>query len=273
MRVLQARIIEELHVTPVIDPAEQVRARIDFLKTYLRTTGAAGFILGISGGQDSSLAGRLCRLAVEELEAEGDPARFVAVRLPYGVQRDEADAQVALDFVQPSETMVFNIMEPVDELTEEVAEATGVALTDFGKGNVKARMRMVAQYAIAGEGHLLVVGTDHAAEAVTGFFTKYGDGGADILPLTGLTKRQGRAMLQHLGAPERLYLKVPTADLLDHHPGQADEANLGLKYHDIDAYLEGEEIDPGIAEAIEARFLQTRHKRAVPVSMFDDWWI
>ncbi|MDF2574027.1 MAG: synthetase [Agromyces sp.] len=273
MRDLQARIIDELNVRPTIDPAEQVRARIDFLKTYLRTTGAAGFVLGISGGQDSSLAGRLCQLAIEELTAEGDSARFVAVRLPYGVQHDESDAQLALDFIQPAETMVFNIVEPVDELAEEVEEATGIPLTDFGKGNVKARMRMIAQYAIAGEGRLLVVGTDHAAEAVTGFFTKYGDGGADILPLTGLTKRQGRALLQHLGAPERIYTKVPTADLLDHDPGQADEANLGLKYHDIDAFLEGEQIDPEIAERIETRFLQTRHKRAVPVSMFDDWWI
>ena len=273
MRDLQASIIAELNVSPVIDPSEQVRARIDFLKAYLRTTGAAGFILGISGGQDSSLAGRLCRLAVEELLAEGDVARFIAVRLPYDVQHDEADAQVALEFIQPQESVEFNIQGAVDGLGEEYFDATGVTLSDFGKGNVKARMRMVAQYAMAGESALLVIGTDHAAEAVTGFFTKYGDGGADVLPLTGLTKRQGRALLRHLGAPERIYLKVPTADLLDGNPGQADEANLGLKYHDIDAYLEGEEIDPEIADRIEARFLQTRHKRAVPVSMFDDWWI
>ena len=74
---------------------------------------------------------------------------------------------------------------------------------------------MVTQYAIGGQNGLLVIGTDHAAEAVTGFFTKFGDGGADLLPLTGLTKRQGRALLQELGADERLYLKMPTADLLD----------------------------------------------------------
>jgi NAD+ synthase len=273
MRELQARIIEELNVSPVIDPAEQVRARIDFLKTYVRTTGAKGFVLGISGGQDSTLAGFLCRMAVEELIAEGHPARFVAVRLPYGVQRDEADAQAALAYIRPQETVVFNVKEAVDELAEEYAEGLGTPLSDFGKGNVKARMRMVAQYAMAGEGGLLVVGTDHAAEAVTGFFTKYGDGGADILPLTGLTKRQGLAVLKHLEAPEHLHVKVPTADLLDENPGQADEANLGLKYHEIDAYLEGEDIDPAIADRIEERFLQTRHKRAVPVSMFDDWWI
>ncbi len=272
MRDLQARIIAELNVSPTVDPAEQVRIRIDFLKDYLRASGAAGLVLGVSGGQDSTLAGRLCRLAVEELAAEGVTARFVAVRLPYHVQHDEADAQLALDFIDPQEIVTFNIRDAVDELAEEYAEATDAALSDFGKGNVKARMRMVAQYALAGEGHLLVVGTDHAAEAVTGFFTKYGDGGADVLPLTGLSKRQGRSLLVHLGAPERLHQKVPTADLLDPDPGQADEANLGLFYHDIDAFLEGEDIDPAIAEKIERRYLQTRHKRAVPVSMFDEWW-
>ncbi|MDQ0892578.1 ammonia-dependent NAD(+) synthetase [Agromyces ramosus] len=272
MRDLQARIIAELNVSPVIDPAAQVRLRVDFLKEYLRATGAGGFVLGISGGQDSTLAGRLCRIAVDELVADGVPARFVAVRLPYGVQRDEADAQFAIEFIDPQESVTFNIKRGVDGLTEEFADATGASLSDFGKGNVKARMRMVAQYALAGERALLVVGTDHAAEAVTGFFTKHGDGGADVLPLAGLTKGQGRALLEYLGAPERLSAKVPTADLLDANPGQSDEANLGLTYRDIDAFLEGEEIDPGVAERIEARFLQTRHKRAVPVSMFDDWW-
>lgn len=272
MRDLQARIIEELHVEPVVDPADQARRRIDFLKEYLAASGAKGLVLGISGGQDSSLAGRLCQLAVEELAADGRPARFVAVRLPYGVQRDEDDARLALDFIRPAEVVDFDIAQGVDGLAAEYADATGDPISDFGKGNVKARMRMIAQYALAGEGGLLVVGTDHAAEAVTGFFTKYGDGGADLLPLSGLTKRQGRALLQHLGAPERLYQKVPTADLLDHDPGQSDEANLGLRYADIDAYLEGEEVDPAVAERIEARFLQTRHKRAEPVSMFDGWW-
>jgi NAD+ synthase len=272
MRDLQAQIIEELHVEAVIDPAEQVRRRVDFLKAYLAASGAKGLALGISGGQDSSLAGRLCQLAVEELLAEGRPARFVAVRLPYGVQHDEADAQIALDFIRPAEVAEFNIKGGVDGLAAEFDAALGAPISDFGKGNVKARMRMVAQYALAGEGGLLVVGTDHAAEAVTGFFTKFGDGGADLLPLSGLTKRQGRAIMVHLGAPERLYEKVPTADLLDHQPGQSDEANLGLRYSDIDEFLEGGEIDPAVAEKIEARFLQTRHKRAEPVTMFDAWW-
>ncbi|MEY9953789.1 ammonia-dependent NAD(+) synthetase [Leifsonia sp. EB34] len=272
MRELQARIIDELNVTPSVDPAEEVDRRVDFLVRYLKATGASGFVLGISGGQDSSLAGRLCQLAVERLAADGIEAEFIAVRLPYGVQHDEDDAQLALTFIKPQRTIEFNIQRGVDGVEAEFGDAVGEPMTDFTKGNVKARMRMVAQYAIAGQRRLLVVGTDHAAEAVTGFFTKYGDGGTDVLPLSGLTKRQGRALLEHLGAPARLYEKAPTADLLDLDPGQTDEANLGIQYSDIDDFLEGKEVADEIASAIETRYLATEHKRRVPASMFDDWW-
>ena len=271
-RVLQTRIIADLGVVPRIDPADEVRRRVDFLKDYLRRTGAEGFVLGISGGQDSSLAGRLAQLAVEELDAEGVQAAFVAVRLPYRVQADEDDAQLALTFIRPQRSVTFNIERAVDGFEAEFADATGTVMTDFNKGNVKARARMIAQYAIAGQERLLVIGTDHAAEAVTGFFTKYGDGGSDVLPLAGLSKRQGRSLLEHLGAPERLYLKAPTADLLDSTPGQTDEANLGLRYEDIDDYLEGKEVADDVAESIGARYLATEHKRRVPASPFDDWW-
>jgi NAD+ synthase len=277
MRALQSQIMADLNVTPTIDPGAEVRRRIDFLIDYLGRTGAKGLVLGISGGQDSTLAGRLCQLAVEEIAAarsdDGSAAPvFVAVRLPYAVQRDEDDAQLALDFIQPSQTVTFNIAAGVDGIAEEFLNATGEAVTDFNKGNVKARARMIAQYAIAGQFGYLVVGTDHAAEAVTGFFTKYGDGGTDLLPLGGLTKRQGRAMLQYLGAAERLYLKPPTADLLDENPGQTDEANLGLSYSDIDDYLEGKDVPDSVATAIESRYRATEHKRRTPASPFDAWW-
>lgn len=272
MRELQARIISELNVSPRIDPAEQVRQRCDFLKDYLERSGAAGFLLAISGGQDSSLAGKLTQLAVDELRAAGREATFIAVRMPYRVQADEADAQLALEFIRPDRTVTFNIERAVDGFTDEFADATGEPLRDFTKGNVKARSRMIGQYAIAGQHNLLVIGTDHAAEAVTGFFTKYGDGGTDLLPLTGLTKRQGKSLLEYLDAPERLWLKVPTADLLDENPGQTDEANLGLSYSDIDDFLEGKSVPDDVASAIEGRFLATQHKRNQPASMFDAWW-
>jgi NAD+ synthase len=272
MRALQATIISELAVRPEIDPAAEVERRVAFLRDYLETTGAAGFVLAVSGGQDSTLAGRLCQLAVEGVRRDGGSAELVTVRMPYKVQADEEDAQLALGFIDGAEGLTVNIQHGVDGTTQDVLEATGTPLSDFAKGNVKARTRMVAQYAIASERGLLVVGTDHAAEALTGFFTKYGDGGVDLVPLTGLSKRQGKALLAHLGAPARLYEKAPTADLLDETPGQTDEANLGLTYADIDDYLEGRDVADATAELIEARYLATEHKRRVPASPVDEWW-
>lgn len=269
---LQEQIMTALHVQPVIDPKVEIRKRIDFLKDYVRKTGAKGFVLGISGGQDSTLAGRLAQLAVEEIRNEGGNATFISVRLPYKVQKDEEDAQLALQFIQADQSVAFDIASTVDAFSNQYENLLGDSLTDFNKGNVKARIRMVTQYAIGGQQGLLVIGTDHAAEAVTGFFTKFGDGGADLLPLTGLTKRQGRALLQELGADERLYLKMPTADLLDEKPGQADETELGITYDQLDDYLEGKSVPADVAEKIEKRYKVSEHKRQVPASMFDDWW-
>jgi NAD+ synthase len=272
MRELQAKIIEEMGVRPTIDPAGEIRTRVGFLKDYLRASRTNGFVLGISGGLDSTLAGKLAQLAVDELRAEGVDADFIAVRLPYNAQKDEEDAQAALAFIEPRSTREYNVAPAVDGFQDEYVKTTGEKISDFNKGNIKARARMVAQYALAGQHNLLVLGTDHGAESVTGFFTKYGDGGADILPLFGLNKRQNRALLKELGAPESLYNKVPTADLLDDAPGQADEKELGLTYDQIDDYLEGREVGETAAAAIEHRYWITRHKRTVPVTLFDSWW-
>lgn len=273
MSALQQQIIEELGVRPAVDPAEEVERRVQFLVDYLRATGTRGFVLGISGGVDSTLAGRLCQLAVERLAEQGTEAEFLAVRLPYRVQHDEADAQAALDFIDPQQRVTYNVAPAVDGFEEEFRTAAGAGISDFNKGNVKARVRMVAQYALAGEKNLLVVGTDHAAESITGFFTKFGDGGADLLPLAGLNKRQNRQLLQHLGAPEPLWAKVPTADLLDGKPGRTDEEELGLSYDQIDDYLEGKDIGSQAAQALELKYLRSRHKRTVPVTPADHWWV
>ncbi|MFC7391982.1 ammonia-dependent NAD(+) synthetase [Scopulibacillus cellulosilyticus] len=269
---LQEKIIKALNVQKTIDAKEEIKKRIQFLKDYLIKAKAKGFVLGISGGQDSTLAGRLAQLAVEACREDGYNAKFIAVRLPYGTQHDESDAQNALAFIKADESVAFNIASPVDAFASYYPEAMKEKLSDFNKGNVKARMRMIAQYAIGGQHNLLVIGTDHAAESVTGFFTKYGDGGADILPLAGLTKRQGKSLLKELGAPENLYLKTPTADLLDEKPGQTDETELGISYEDIDNYLEGKEVTKDIAEKIEQRYIMTEHKRQLPATMFDRWW-
>lgn len=278
MAELQRHIIAELGVRPEIDAGEEIEERIAFLADYLGAVGAGGYVLGISGGQDSTLAGRLAQLAVERLRAAGRTVEFVAVRLPYATQRDEDDARAALDFIGADRALTVDIGPATDRLSGDVAAAlttsydVSAPLRDFVRGNVKARLRMVAQFAIAGERRLLVVGSDHAAEAVTGFYTKFGDGAADVMPLSGLTKRQGAALLAHLGAPARLYEKVPTADLEDDRPGQADEDALGVTYRDIDDYLQGHPVPAEAAERIERWYRSSRHKRALPVTPRDDWW-
>lgn len=137
MRERQAQIISTLSFQPEIDPAKEVEARVAFLRDYLVSSGASGFLLAVSGGQDSTPAGRLCQLAVEKLEREGIRAEFVAVRMPYVVQRDEEDAQLALAFIQPQQTVTFNIERGVDGVTDEYADAVKADMTDFTKGNVK----------------------------------------------------------------------------------------------------------------------------------------
>ena len=272
MRELQQTIVDEFGVKPEIDPAAEVEARVGFLVDYLASARAKGYVLGISGGVDSTLGGRLAQLAVERVRANGGEATFVAMRLPYKVQHDEADAAAAIDFVAADRTITYNVAPGVDGFEAEYDTAIGEAMTDFNKGNVKARLRMVAQYAVAGDNGLLVVGTDHGAESVMGFFTKFGDGAADILPLFGLNKRQNRQLLRHLEAPERLWAKVPTADLLDGNAGRPDEDELGISYDHIDDYLEGRDVPDAVAERIETTWRRTRHKRTTPVTILEDWW-
>lgn len=273
MRSKQKEIINALGVRPVVNPKEEVRMRIDFIKAFLRASHLTALVLGISGGQDSSLAGRLAQLAVAELRSEGmATARFIAVRLPYGDQTDEADAMLAInDFIHPDQVVRVNIKPATDALTMTL-EAAGVPISDFNKGNVKARQRMIVQYAIAGEAHGAVVGTDHAAEAVTGFYTKFGDGGADLTPLAHLDKRQGRALLEELGAPAPLYEKTPTADLEEDRPALPDEVALGVSYQEIDDYLEGRPVSDQAAQQIENWYQKTAHKRHLPAGPTDRWW-
>lgn len=274
MRKLQQEIITALHVQPTIDPQAEIRRSVDFLKRYItHYPGLKTFVLGISGGQDSSLAGALAEKAVTELRQEtGDQAyQFIAVRLPYGEQADEADAMAAIAFMQADQTVRVNIKPAVDAMVAAV-EANGQTISDFNKGNIKARERMIAQYAIAGNNAGVVVGTDHAAEAVTGFYTKFGDGGADVTPLWRLNKRQGAALLKALGAPAHLYEKAPTADLEDDRPALPDEVALGVSYRDIDDYLEGQTVSDEAANTIENWYVKTQHKRHLPITVFDTFW-
>ena len=266
----QQEIMTELSVARRFDALKDMHRRIAFLAEYLIASGLKALILGISGGIDSTTAGRLAQLAVEKIRAQGRPAEFLAMRLPYGVQRDEADAQTALQFIRPDQTITLDIKPATDAMLAALfaGELTFLhaAHQDFVVGNIKARQRMIAQYAVANVHAGLVLGTDHAAEAVMGFFTKFGDGACDLAPLTGLTKRRVRAIATVLGVPVSLIQKVPTADLESLSPQRPDEVAYGISYDEIDDFLEGKPVSAQVYDVVVKFFNGSKHKRALPVT-------
>jgi NAD+ synthase len=266
----QQSIIQDLGVTPTFDATADMERRTAFLADYLRASGAKAYVLGISGGVDSLTAGLLAQRAVTQVRETGQDARFIAMRLPYGVQKDEADAQASLDIIRSDRTVTVDIKPAADAMFASVLADAGNLIdedrSDFLLGNVKARQRMIAQYTMAGAVGGLVIGTDHAAEALMGFFTKFGDGAADVVPLSGLNKRRVRAIAAVLGAPQPLVYKVPTADLETNAPLRPDEDAYGVTYDQIDDFLEGKTIDDQARDRIFHAYRSTAHKRMFAAS-------
>ncbi|MEH6558764.1 MAG: ammonia-dependent NAD(+) synthetase [Oceanicoccus sp.] len=275
----RAEIIKEMRVLAEIDPAFEIERRVNFIKNQLNNSGIKILILGISGGIDSAVCGRIAQLATDQLNQQHDCShyKFVAVRLPYGVQLDEHDAQASINFIQPSESICINVKSGADGIHQEAMSAledSGLltesnTLKDFAKGNVKARARMAAQYDIAALLNGLVLGTDHSAENITGFFTKWGDGACDLAPLFGLNKRQVRQVAATLGVPQQLINKIPTADLESLSPQKADEQALGVTYDELDDYLEGRDVKKDVATHIESIYTKTQHKRKPIPTIYD----
>ncbi|ANY65416.1 NAD(+) synthase [Paenibacillus sp. BIHB 4019] len=262
---LQADIIKRLGVKPVIDVDQEIRTRVDFLKKYVLDSHTTGLLIAISGGIDSAVAAGLCKKATDELTAEtGRDYMTLGVYQPYSEQSDISDSYAVSEAFGITKTVETNIGEAVDEIaieTEHGLKGIGIHrhISRGGKGNVKARTRMVVQYALAFDLNLLVVGTDHASEAITGFYTKWGDGAVDITPLSSLNKRQVRQLASHLGVPKSILDKAPSAGLWD---GQTDEDELGITYNDNSDYLEGKEIGAEAKEKLEKQYLKTEHKRS-----------
>lgn len=268
MSKLQDIVVKEMKVKQQIDSEKEFDEIKHFIKSYVQSHSfIKSLVLGISGGQDSTLTGKIVQLAVNELRAEGRECKFIAVKLPYGVQKDADEVEDALQFIEPDEIVTVNIKPAVDQSVQSLKEA-GIELTDFQRGNEKARERMKVQFSIASNQSGIVVGTDHSAENITGFYTKYGDGAADIAPIFGLDKRQGKQLLKYLNAPKHLYEKVPTADLEDDKPQLPDEEALGVTYDQIDNYLEGKDIPAEARETIEKHYVRNAHKRELAYTRY-----
>jgi len=223
-----------------------------FLKDYLESNHMDSYVLGLSGGVDSSLVAAIARKAVGKdrlycyaIDIESNPqdiidARSVAKELDLNLK-------------------VVNLTNTYHSYLKDLSGEDFIRLT---KSNLKVRMRMVALFAYAQEKKGLVLGTDNADERYVGYFTKYGDGAADVLPIVHLTKSEVRDAAKMYGLSEILANRVPSAGLFE---GQTDEKEMGISYKDLDDFLLGKEIDPKAKDRIEYLHKISEHKRkAIP---------
>jgi NAD+ synthase len=226
--------------------------------------GARGYVFGLSGGIDSAVVARLCQLA--------SPQRVLGVMLPcYSHPQDEEDARlVASTFGFPA--VRVDIGPAFDALTDSLQHAVKgmprhVESVDIKQqlpdANLKPRLRMASLYFIANSMNYLVAGTGNRSELSLGYFTKYGDGGVDVLPIGGLFKSEVRALARDLGVPERIITKPPTAGLW---VGQTDEQEMGFSYDELEAYYAGGRgaVPDAVADRIERLRTTSDHKRELP---------
>ena len=242
---------------------------VEWLRQRLHHAGARGFVVGLSGGVDSAVVARLCQAAA--------PANVVGVMMPcHSDPQDEADATLVADRFQIP-TIRVDLAPTYDLFTATL----GMALLDLpgaqdpgpGHGsddprakvplaNIKPRLRMTALYYVANTLNYMVAGTGNRSELAIGYFTKFGDGGVDLLPIGDLLKSEVRVAAKHLGVPDSIIDKPATAGLW---LGQTDEAEMGFSYAVLEKYLKtgAETVSPALAMRIERLMRTSEHKRAL----------
>lgn len=236
---------------------EKIAKTVEWLRKKVEETGSKGLIVGISGGIDSAVVANLIKLAC--------PENSLGVMLPIkNSDEDLNDAReliascgikgFAVDLTSENESILNKVSEQMGDLFNEENRKIADA-------NMRARLRMTTLYTIANNLNYLVVGTDNAAELLTGYFTKYGDGGVDILALANLLKSEVYEWGAYFNVPKNILDKAPTAGLWE---GQTDEKEMGTTYNYIDMYLQGKEIPQKDKEIIERLNARSAHKRTMP---------
>ncbi|MFZ3102583.1 MAG: NAD(+) synthase [Desulfitobacteriaceae bacterium] len=238
----------------------RIAQAVEWLRQIAAQAKVKGLVVGVSGGVDSAVVSGLCKRAF--------PDNCLGVIMP--CQSNPLDKEDALLIAQTHGLEVLEVdlgQAHLEVFGQVEAGLLSKKFTPVGQqmsqGNLKARLRMATLYSVANALNYLVVGTDNAPESYTGYFTKYGDGGVDVLPISSLTKTEVRAWARALGLPEKIAGRVPTAGLW---PGQTDEAEMGLAYDMIDRYLLGEQVPANIPERIEELHRVSEHKRQLPLS-------
>ena len=243
---------------------------VDWLRRRLNGAGARGFVVGLSGGVDSAVVARLAQTAA--------PGQVVGVIMPcHSDPADEADARlVATEFDVPTvrvdlgaayDRLVADAREALAAIPPEMRRAAPAASIDprarVPVANIKPRLRMTTLYFIANSLEYLVAGTGNKSELTIGYFTKYGDGGVDLLPIGHLLKSEVRTVARKLGVPQSIIDKPPSAGLW---VGQTDEEEMGLTYSDLEGYLTAgpDGVAPALVMRLERMIRATEHKRSAP---------
>jgi NAD+ synthase len=243
------------------EPRAAAEHLAEWIAGYAARAGAGGAVFGLSGGIDSAV---VCALAARALGAE----RCLGVIMPIGnvAEDEELARETARVFgVRVAAPDLMPAFQALESSLRAERDALGLEPTDeaaarLASANLKPRLRMLTLYHFANLRNWLVVGTGNRAELTVGYFTKYGDSGVDLLPLADLTKAEVRALARELGVPARVIERPPSAGLWE---GQTDEAEMGLKYDDIDRYLStGSSGKPGVDAEIRRRHAMSEHKRA-----------
>ena len=240
-----------------------------WLRQRVQEAGAAGLAVGLSGGIDSAVVVRLCQLAT--------PGQVVGVMMPcYSDPGDESDARlvaerfdlpvVRIDLGAVYDSLTSDLTGALADLPPELVPAAAPDVTDprarMPLANVKPRLRMASLYFVANSLNYLVAGTGNRSELTIGYFTKYGDGGVDLLPIGRLLKSEVREMARELGVPAPIIEKAPSAGLW---AGQTDEGEMGFGYADLERYLTAgpSSVTPALALRIERLVRASEHKRAL----------
>lgn len=240
-----------------MDIERSVKARVEWIRSLLKSSGAKGIIYGNSGGKDCSLVSILCKMATDNVLGVIMPC---SSKQNYGSDRDDAIAvgkhfgieQIEVDLSAVKEAFLAALGDRLsgDEKATQMASI-----------NINPRLRMTALYALGQARGYLVAGTGNLDEATLGYFTKWGDGAHDFNPIADLTVGEIYEYLRYLGCPSSVIDKAPSAGL---YQGQTDEQEMGLKYADVDAYLRGGEVAPEVKAKIERLYKVTEHKRRMP---------
>lgn len=246
-RIMKADIIEQ-----------RIRKTIEWLREQVELSHTKGLVVGISGGIDSAVVGCLIQRAF--------PNNSLGVIIP--IKSSPSDLEDARELVRTSSLKAIEIdlgqvrLDMLNRVEKEMGSLWKEEYRRISDANMRARLRMTCLYTVANNLGYLVVGTDNAAELYTGYFTKHGDGGVDILPLAHLTKEEVYEWAQYLQVPQSILDKAPSADLWE---GQTDENEMGTTYACIDAHLRGESIPEKDLTVIENLHRNSEHKRHTPL--------